>query len=171
VADLARDVVEAGRLLASASKRDLRLEAARDVPQILADRNRLMRVFDNLIGNALKFTKEGGRITVGAAVKDGMVVFSVADTGAGISPEHVPHIFDRFWQAAGRASRLGAGLGLPITRGIVEAHGGHIWVESMVGRGSTFFFTIPIAPAEIGVPALRTGFPGQQTDRPAGVPR
>ena len=75
-------------------------------------------------------------------------MFSVADTGSGIPPENVPHVFDRFWQAATRAGRLGAGLGLPITKGIVEAHGGRIWVESKVGRGSTFFFTIPMARAE-----------------------
>ena len=75
-------------------------------------------------------------------------MFSVADTGSGIAPENVSHIFDRFWQAATRAKRLGAGLGLPITRGIVEAHGGRIWVESALGRGSTFFFTIPAGPAK-----------------------
>ncbi|MFL5582959.1 MAG: sensor histidine kinase, partial [Gemmatimonadaceae bacterium] len=158
--ELAHDVAEAGKLLASSAKRELRFEAGQDIPAVWGDRNRLLRVFDNLIGNALKFTKEGGHITIGAAVKDEMVMFSVADTGPGIPPEHVAHIFDRFWQAAGRASRLGAGLGLPITRGIVEAHGGHIWVESMVGRGTTFFFTIPIAPAEIGAPPVRTGLPG-----------
>ena len=73
-------------------------------------------------------------------------LFSVADTGSGIAPESLPHVFDRFWQATTRAGRLGAGLGLPITKGIVEAHGGRIWVESEVGRGSTFFFTIPAVP-------------------------
>ena len=75
-------------------------------------------------------------------------MFSVADTGSGIAPESLPHVFDRFWQAATRAGRLGAGLGLPITKGIVEAHGGRIWVESELGRGSTFFFAIPAGTAE-----------------------
>ncbi|MGH7615949.1 MAG: sensor histidine kinase, partial [Gemmatimonadaceae bacterium] len=73
---------------------------------------------------------------------------SVADSGAGIEPHAMAHVFDRFWQAATKAKRLGAGLGLPITKGIVEAHGGRIWVESEVGRGSTFFFTIPTCPPE-----------------------
>lgn len=166
VTELTRDVVEAGRVLASSAKCELRLEASEDVPAVWGDRNRLLRVFDNLISNALKFTKEGGHVTIGVSVKNDAVVFSVADTGPGIPPEHVSHIFDRFWQAAGRASRLGAGLGLPISRGIVEAHGGHIWVESTLGRGSTFFFTIPIAPAELGASPVG---PEREADRPAHV--
>jgi PAS domain S-box-containing protein len=147
-ADLARDALEAQTPLASSSGLETRLEVGRGVRDVWGDRNRLLQVFDNLIGNAVKFTKEGGRITVGAIAKDQEVVFSVADTGSGIAPESVPRIFDRFWQATTRAGRLGAGLGLPITRGIVEAHGGRIWVESTVGRGSTFFFTIPAVPPE-----------------------
>ena len=87
-----------------------------------------------------------GRITVGAAPRDGEVLFWVADTGSGISPDGLPHVFDRFWQAR-KGARQGAGLGLPITRGIVEAHGGRIWVESTLGRGSVFFFTVPEAPS------------------------
>jgi signal transduction histidine kinase len=71
------------------------------------------------------------------------IIFSVADTGPGIDPESLRHIFDRFWQAATRAQHLGAGLGRPVTKGIVEAHGGRIWVESEPGHGSTFYFTIP----------------------------
>ena len=78
------------------------------------------------------------------------MLFSVADTGIGIARESLPRVFDRFWQATTQAGRLGAGLGLPITKGIVEAHGGRIWVESEVGRGSTFFFTIPAVPVEEG---------------------
>jgi PAS domain S-box-containing protein len=154
-ADLARDVVETQAPLAASSGLELRLEVSGDIREVWGDRNRLLRVFDNLIGNALKFTKEGGRITLGVVANDQEVVFSVADTGAGIDAESLPHVFERFWQAAGRSKRLGAGLGLPITRGIVEAHGGRIWVESTVGSGTTFFFTIPSAPAETsgGTPA------------------
>ncbi len=122
---------------------------------MLGDRKRLLQVFENLMGNALKFTPKGGCITVSAAAKDRVVQFTVADTGPGIAPESVPHVFDRFWQAATRERRLGAGLGLPITKGIVEAHGGRIWLESTVGRGTTFFFTIPAAPLEGGVPTAR----------------
>ncbi len=94
----------------------------------------------------------GGRITVGAAAREDEVLFWVADTGCGISPDDLPHVFDRFWQAK-KGAREGAGLGLPITRGIVEAHGGRIWVESTPGRGSIFFFTIPQA-ASLEAPRL-----------------
>jgi signal transduction histidine kinase len=145
--DLARDAAESEKPLAAESGLELDLEMSGDAPEVLGDRNRLLQIFDNLIGNAIKFTPKGGRITIGVRPGENEVEFSVADTGRGISPEHTPHVFDRFWQAATRAKRLGAGLGLPITRGLVEAHGGRIWVESTVGRGSTFFFTIPTVPS------------------------
>jgi signal transduction histidine kinase len=122
---------------------DLRLAPARDLPDVWVDRERLLQVFENLIGNAMKFTQSGGRITVGAEVSQQEVHFWVKDTGAGISPEDLPHVFDRFWQAAAGAGRLGAGLGLSITKGIVEAHGGRIWVERTAGQGSHFYFSIP----------------------------
>jgi signal transduction histidine kinase len=103
-------------------------------------------VFENLLGNALKFTAPGGRVTLGAQAGDNEVLFRVTDTGAGIPPEHLPHLFDRFWQARA-GERRGAGLGLPIVKGIVEAHGGTIQVESTPGQGTTFLFTIPVADA------------------------
>jgi PAS domain S-box-containing protein len=142
-ADVAREAIALQAPLASAAEIELRLDLSPEVREAWGDRKRLLQVFENLVGNAIKFTTPGGRITVGVAAKDHEVVFSVTDTGCGIEPDAVPHVFDRFWQAAMRAKRLGAGLGLPITKGIVEAHGGHIWVESEVGHGSTFFFTIP----------------------------
>lgn len=83
-------------------------------------------------------------MTVGAAPKSGEVLFWVKDTGGGIPAEDVPHVFDRFWQGA-RAERRGAGLGLPIVKGLVHAHEGHVLVESTPGVGTSFFFTIPIA--------------------------
>jgi signal transduction histidine kinase len=99
-------------------------------------------VITNLLGNAVKFTDAGGRVSVRTRTEPGLVVVSVADTGVGIEPEALPHVFDRFWQA--RATpRRGSGLGLAIARGIVEAHGGRIWAESELGRGSTFSFSIP----------------------------
>jgi len=150
---LLRESVEAHALAASEAGLDLRLAIGSGADDVLGDRNRLLQVLDNLIGNAIKFTPKGGRITVSASAKGQEVVFSVADTGSGIAPESVAHVFDPFWQAATRARRLGAGLGLPIAKGIVEAHGGRIWVESTVGHGSTFFFTIPIAPAGAAPPA------------------
>jgi PAS domain S-box-containing protein len=142
------DSVEAQKALATSASLELRLEAAPDLPEVWADRDRVLQVFENLIGNALKFTKPGGRITVGAARRAGEVLFWVSDTGSGIAAEDLPHLFERFWQAR-KAERRGAGLGLPIVKGIIEAHRGRIWVESHPGQGSTFFFTLPTAqPAE-----------------------
>ena len=140
--------VDVQRPLASSSSLELRVELDRDIPDVWGDRDRLLQVFENLIGNAIKFTKAGGCITVGATSKDYEVIFRVADTGFGIAPENLPRIFDRFWQAT-RTDRQGAGLGLPITKGIVEAHGGRIWVESTPDRGTTFSFTIPEATPEL----------------------
>jgi signal transduction histidine kinase len=144
-AQVASDAMEAQKSIVASASIELRLDAAPNVSDIKADRNRLLQVFENLVGNAVKFTESGGSITIGAAPKDHEVVFWVADTGAGIPGEDLPHVFDRFWQAR-KTRRGGAGLGLPIVKGIVEAHGGRIWVESTLGRGSTFFFTIPAAP-------------------------
>ena len=111
-----------------------------------ADPDRVLQVLGNLAGNAVKFTPAGGCITLGLRVEDGFAVFSVADTGQGISPEQLPHVFEQFWQAR-RAGRQGTGLGLTIAHGIVDAHGGRIGVESTVGAGSTFWFTLPLAAA------------------------
>jgi PAS domain S-box-containing protein len=144
-ADVAREAVESQTTIATASQLTLRLELAPDLPQISGDRGRLLQVFENLIGNAIKFTPSGGEIVVRARPENDDVLFSVADTGGGIAPESLQHVFDPFWQAATRAQHLGAGLGLPLTKGIVEAHGGRIWVESEPARGSTFNFTVPTA--------------------------
>jgi PAS domain S-box-containing protein len=109
------------------------------------DRGRLIQVLSNLAGNALKFTPPGGEITIHVERDGPAVRFSVGDTGMGIKAEDLPRLFDRYWQA--RATRgSGAGLGLYIVKGIVEAHGGRISVESEVGVGTTFSFTIPLAP-------------------------
>jgi PAS domain S-box-containing protein len=147
-ADLVLEAVEMQTPLASSSGLELRVDLARDRGDLWGNRGRLHEVFENLIGNAIKFTEAGGYITVGAASRDQEILFWVADTGCGIAPENLNHLFDRLWQVIPRAGRLGAGLGLAITRGIVEAHGGRIWVESTAGRGSTFFFTIPRAPSD-----------------------
>jgi signal transduction histidine kinase len=126
-----------------AEEKGLRLECS-SPPEDLAihaDRDRLLQVMSNLIGNALKFTDEGG-ITVRAERMGEDVRVSVSDTGPGIPEGDRVHLFERFWQAR-QSRRGGAGLGLAITKGIIEAHGGRIWVESEVGRGTTFFFTLP----------------------------
>jgi signal transduction histidine kinase len=112
--------------------------------EIDADPDRIRQVLTNLIGNALKFTETGGSVLVRVFSKHGEVYFSVADSGPGIPPEDLTHVFDRFWRAD-RSSRLGTGLGLSIAKGVVETHGGRIWVESQVGVGSKFYFTLPLA--------------------------
>jgi signal transduction histidine kinase len=129
---------------------ELRTDVAPDLPDVWADRSRVLQVFENLIGNATKFTKEGS-ISLGAKVEGGEVVFWVADTGAGIAAEDLSHVFDRFWQAR-RSQRSGAGLGLAIVREIVQAHRGRLWVDSVLGAGSTFFFTLPTVVAYAKAP-------------------
>jgi signal transduction histidine kinase len=133
------------------------------------DRERLGQVFSNLIENAVKFTGPGGTIAVRAELRGNEVCFSVTDTGTGIPVADLPHVFNRFWQAQ-QTARQGTGLGLSIARGIVEAHGGHIWVESQVGVGTTFFFTIPqTRPAIERVdPASPTSTSKQATDPEGG---
>jgi PAS domain S-box-containing protein len=117
-------------------------DVAADLPTVSGDHGRLVQVLSNLLDNALKFTPAGRRVALRGRVVDEQVRVSVEDSGQGIAPESLPHIFDRFWQAD-RASRAGAGLGLAIARGIVAAHGGDITVESTVGRGTTFHLTLP----------------------------
>ena len=138
------EAVETQKILAASSSVELRIDLERGVPEVWGEHDRLLQVFENLIGNAIKFSTAGGLITVGAASRDQEVLFWVADTGCGIAPGSLPHVFDRFWQAT-KGDRRGAGLGLPITKGIVEAHGGHLWVESTLDRGSIFFFSLPRA--------------------------
>jgi len=150
------DVLESHKLLASAASLDLRIEVPPKLPDLWADRDRLMQVFENLVGNALKFTRPGGRITLGAKPGEGEVLFWVADSGSGVPADEVEHLFERFWQAR-KAHRHGAGLGLPIVKGIVEEHGGRIWVESKIAVGTTFLFTLPTASSEGEQPPGRQG--------------
>ena len=113
-----------------------------DLPLARADSQRILQVFSNIGGNAIKFTPKGGRLTLAAGLCDSMLVLTVTDTGRGIASDDLAHIFDRYWQARGR-ERVGAGLGLWIAKGIVEAHGGEIEVQSENGNGTTVRFTIP----------------------------
>ena len=131
---------------AVAQARGLRVEC--DVPEglpaVSVDCDRLQQVVCNLVGNAMKFTPPEGRITMAARAVGAEVQVSVKDTGAGMSEADLERIFEPYWQAQ-RTASLGAGLGLKIAKGIVEAHGGRIWAESAIGEGTTFFFTLPVA--------------------------
>ena len=110
-----------------------------------ADVDRVVQAVGNLVGNAIKFTPRGGKVTLAVNRDDNSVRFRVADTGVGIAPENIPRLFDRFWQAH-ESGRGGAGLGLVIAHGIAEGHGGRIEVESQPGRGSTFTLVLPERP-------------------------
>lgn len=146
VASMIRDAVEMLRPLAEKRCIQFASEVQESLPPVFADRERIFQVFSNLVGNAIKFTPEGGSVTVGAESADSSVCFWVRDNGPGIEPEHLAHVFDRFWQAK-QTARLGTGLGLSIAKGIVETHGGTIWVKSTVGEGSVFYFTLPTTQA------------------------
>ena len=139
---LVREAVELNASLASDRRIALRAEAGEDLPVIRADRDRLLQVLANLIGNAIKFTPRRGVIVVRVDCDGEACRFSVTDTGPGIPPEELPRLFEAFWQAQ-RGTVEGTGLGLTIARGIVEGHHGRIWAESTLGSGSTFLFTIP----------------------------
>ena len=135
-------------LLAQASGLTLAQQAPLDLPPFSGDEDKLRRTIVNLLGNAIKFTPVGGTVTAAAALGEGVVLFSVRDTGEGIPPEAFERIFEKFGQVENRKAgrKMSTGLGLTFCKLAVEAHGGRIWVESLPGQGSAFFFTIPRAP-------------------------
>ncbi|MBK6534593.1 MAG: HAMP domain-containing histidine kinase [Deltaproteobacteria bacterium] len=112
--------------------------------RLLCDPNRVQQLLGNLVGNAIKFTPRGGKVTIDAMPSGDEVRFSVADTGSGIPAEVSEHVFERYWRGRERDFTKGVGLGLFIAKGIVDAHGGKIWIESVLGRGTTFYFTLPL---------------------------
>lgn len=123
-------------------------EVTEEMPYVMADEDRIGQVLINLLGNALQYTPTGGRVWVSAAQSGSYVEFSVADSGVGIDPEHIPHIFTRFYRVDKSRSRVrgGSGIGLTIAKHLVEASDGRIWAESPgVGKGSIFHFTLPTA--------------------------
>lgn len=130
---------------ATSRSQHLTLHLDGELPDVWCDRERVLQVIANLIGNALKFTAAGGEIRVGASRMDGGVCIAVSDTGPGIPEAQLAHVFERHWWGGGN-SRISSGLGLYIAKGIVAAHGGRIWVESEVGKGTTFRFTLPLTP-------------------------
>ena len=147
MADLARVALQGGEVTAAAAGIRLRIDLEPDLPLVLADRDRISQVLDNLLANSIKFSPHGGVITIGMRNQTDAVLASIADTGIGIPREQLNRIFERFYQVDGSATRRfgGAGVGLAIVKRIVEAHGGRIWAESELGKGSTFYFTIPLA--------------------------
>ncbi|WP_437969183.1 ATP-binding protein [Sorangium sp. So ce260] len=148
-----------------AESKQVRFEQSVTEPGLVihAERDRVIQVLSNLLGNALKFTPRGGRVTLSVEKEGTMARFAVIDTGPGIPRENLSSIFERFWKDVAPGEK-GTGLGLYIAKGIVDAHGGRIWVESEVGDGARFYFTLPIAeaaalrtPAPEEAPALSTG--------------
>ena len=140
VARLKRQYEEKGVLIEQAFSENL--------PQVQVDEDRIVQVLINLLGNALQYTPSGGTVSIAALQKDREVQISIQDTGIGIAPEHLPHLFTRFYRADKSRSRAGggSGIGLTIAKHLVEAHGGRIWATSPgPGKGSTFTFTLPFA--------------------------
>jgi PAS domain S-box-containing protein len=157
---LVLDSVETDGLLdeaverSSAQARDggivLEVDAEADLPPVLADRDRIEHVFDNLINNALQHTEPGGRIRLTARADQGVVRFTVEDTGEGIAPEHIPRIFQKFYRVPGRRNRQGSGLGLTIVQEIIMAHGGQISLASRLDAGTIVTFILPATPRKNG---------------------
>ncbi|HEX2923081.1 MAG TPA: ATP-binding protein [Chloroflexota bacterium] len=143
-------VVEQARL--RTRKHRFALGFPRDFPVVDADPHRIEQVLHNLVDNSVKYSPDGGLIVIRGEARPGEVTISVADQGVGIAPEHLNRLFERFFRVkSGLGPKVtGTGLGLPIARTIVEAHGGHIWAESQVGAGTTLFFTLPSSADEGG---------------------
>ena len=142
ITPILEEACELSAPLAASKQIELHCRPADRLPAVKADRDRVLQVMSNLIGNALKFTPPEGRVEVSAEAGDREVVVTVSDTGPGIPPEDREQVFDRFWQVR-RSDRAGAGLGLAIVRGIVESHGGRVWVDESPDGGSVFCFTLP----------------------------
>ena len=153
---LVREALEGVR--SAAIRKSLRLPTRFPIKELVVecDRVRIVQVLTNLMTNAIKFTPEGGTITIALVAEGNCARFSVADTGCGIPASDLPRIFERYWQATATAHR-GRGLGLAIAKGIIETHGGALSVESLVGRGTTFSFTLPLARDADGHPNTASG--------------
>jgi two-component system, OmpR family, phosphate regulon sensor histidine kinase PhoR len=141
--ELVAKAAERMRLQAERAGLELVIEIGEGLPEVLADADRIGQVIVNLVHNAVKFTLPGGKITAGCTPRDKEVQIYVRDSGVGIAPDELGRIFERFYKADRSRSGGGTGLGLSIARHVVESHGGRIWAESQVGRGSTFTFSLP----------------------------
>ncbi len=133
-------------ILRQTEKHRILVDFPRAFPIVDADPGRITQVLRNLLDNAVKYSPQGGMIVVRGEVQETQVVVSVADQGVGIAPEHLNRLFEKFFRVESGLGRhvVGSGLGLPIAQTIVESHGGHIWAESKLGEGSTFYFTLPL---------------------------
>lgn len=146
----------------AANQVTLELELEAQLPHVWADPDRIDQILINILSNAYRYTPTGGQVQVRALYHEQMVVVAVRDTGVGISAEHLPHVFERFYRVDKSRARQsgGSGIGLAIVRHLVYAQGGEIWAESEgEGRGATFCFTVPLAPVVIETPAPPTGQP------------
>jgi two-component system phosphate regulon sensor histidine kinase PhoR len=143
--EIVNPAVERLRLQAERTGLTLSVECTDELPLVLADATRVQQVVVNLLHNAIKFTPSGGQVIVRVTQLDHEIKFAVSDTGVGIAAEDLPRIFERFYKVDRSRATSGTGLGLAIARHLVEAHAGRIWAESEVGKGSTFYFTIPLA--------------------------
>lgn len=144
LSDVLKPVVGGVMTLAESKKQTLEAKLRPDLPEVACDADRIGQVMSNLLGNAIKFTPEGGTVSVSAIQKGNSVIVTVSDTGPGIPSDQLSKIFDRYWQPK-ETQKQGSGLGLSIAKGIVKAHGGRIWAESSLGEGTHFHFTIPLA--------------------------
>jgi signal transduction histidine kinase len=144
--DLLRDAVDLIEPMAQARQLTVSVELPPDAPRVLCDRDRILQVFSNLLGNAVKFTPPGGKVSVRMDDAGDRARFCVSDNGPGLSPEALEHAFERFWQGD-PSSKGGTGLGLYIVKALVAAHGGAVSVQSAPGQGATFSFTLPKAIA------------------------
>ena len=146
LADVVDRAVEAARPRAAAKEITLQVDLPEDLPLVDVDPQRTGQVLRNLLNNGLTHTGPGGEIAVTGQVEGQWVEVSIRDTGVGIAPQDLPHVFERFYRGDKSRSRAtgGAGLGLAIAKQLVEAHGGRIAVESEVGRGTEFTFTLPV---------------------------
>jgi signal transduction histidine kinase len=142
---MALEIIESYRAAARQRGVELKTDLPADLPDVWADTVQIGHVFANLLFNALKYTDSGGAITVSAQADEERVRFLVSDTGKGIPEQYLPRVFDRFFRVPGQEEESGVGLGLSIVKDIVEAHGGAVNVESRIGEGSTFTFTLPRA--------------------------
>jgi signal transduction histidine kinase len=144
-AELLRSVVETFVARAKDKHVELVVTDADTLPPVAADAGRLGDALNNLLDNALAYTEPGGRVTLSAAADgDERVRLTVADTGVGIPPDALPHVFDRFFRVPGQSRPEGTGLGLAIVREIAQAHGGDVTCESAPGRGTAFHLTVPV---------------------------